>query len=206
MTRRHNAAEHGPKHSRTPGGGPAAHGARGESWLADKGPILRFFLIFAALVTPLFVVYYAYYEHSAILYRYLSLNARVSAALLRCFGTPATAEGLAVSSPRFGLRVAQGCDAVQPTILFLCAVLASPVAFRLKLPGLLIGVPLLLVLNLVRIVSLCYVRMYFPTLFGLMHIDVWQALFIFLALLFWILWARWAKGRAAKAKQAHVSA
>jgi hypothetical protein len=31
----------------------------------------------------------------------------------------------------------------------------------------------------------------------MMHIDVWQAIFIVLALLFWITWARWAKGRAA---------
>lgn len=168
-----------------------------ESWFAGKRPVLRFVLVFAALVIPVYVCYYAYYEHSRAFYSYLALNARASAAMLRCFGTPATANGLGVKSPQFGLKVAQGCDAIQPSILFFCAVLASPVAWKLKLPGVLVGVPLLLLLNLVRIVTLFYTGVYFPKLFELMHIEVWQASFIFLALVFWVLWARWARGRTA---------
>jgi exosortase/archaeosortase family protein len=175
----------------------SATGPGEETWLSGKRPILRFAAIFAALIIPLNVFYYAYYEHSDAFHSYLSLNARISAAALRCLGTPARAYDLAVRSPRFGLTVAQGCDAIQPSVLFLCAVLASPVALRLKLLGLLLGVPALLVLNLVRIVTLFYTGVYYPSLFEMMHIDVWQAIFIVLALLFWITWARWAKGRAA---------
>lgn len=212
MARRRKAAEQASRPSPTATGSSPARGGseddctRGgrETWFAGKRPILRFFFIFAALAIPLFVFYYAYYEHSGLLYSYLSLNARASAAVMRCFGTPAAANGIAVRSTGFGLTVAQGCDAIQPIILFFCAVLASPVALKLKLTGILIGVPLLLILNLVRIVTLFYTGLYFPKLFELMHIDIWQAAFIFLALLFWVLWARWAKSRSVV--HAHVSA
>jgi exosortase/archaeosortase family protein len=51
---------------------------------------------------------------------------------------------------------------------------------------------LLLILNLVRIVSLFLIGVYSPRIFALTHIDVWQALFIFLAVLLWILWLLWA--------------
>jgi exosortase/archaeosortase family protein len=50
---------------------------------------------------------------------------------------------------------------------------------------------LLLILNLVRIVSLFLIGVYFHRIFDLTHIDVWQALFIFLAVLLWILWLLW---------------
>lgn len=165
--------------------------------------MLRFVAIFACLIIPFNVFYYAYYQDSDIFRAYLTLNARVSAAVLRLFGTPAESNGLSVKSPRFGLVVAQGCDAIQPSALFLCAVLASPVAFKKKLPGIFIGVPLLLAINLVRIVTLFYTGVYWPRMFELMHIDIWQAAFIVLALLFWIVWARWAKG--GPGVQRHVS-
>jgi exosortase H (IPTLxxWG-CTERM-specific) len=211
MTPRGKAAAEGPKPpprrsgSSPPRGTNQSGRARDgvETWRAGKQPILRFLLIFTVLAAPLFVFYYAYYERSGVLYTYLSLNAKASAAVMRCFGTPATANGITVRTPRFGLTVAQGCDAIQPIILFFCAVLASPVAWRLKLLGILIGVPSLLILNLARIVTLFYTGVYFPKSFELIHIDIWQAAFIFVTLLFWVLWARWARGRSAVG--AHVS-
>jgi len=172
--------------------GPAA-----DSWLLGRRPILRFVVTFAALVVPATVFYYAYLKETGAYRSYLCLNADASAAILRLFGTPARADGISVraAEPSFGLTVAQGCDAIQPAILFLCAVLASPVLFRSKWPGILVGVPLLLLLNQVRIVTLFYIGAYHNDLFEIMHIDVWQALFIALALFFWLTWASWVKKR-----------
>ncbi|GAG21353.1 unnamed protein product [marine sediment metagenome] len=58
-----------------------------------------------------------------------------------------------------------------------------------------IGCSLLLVLNLVRIVTLYLTGLYYRSLFDMMHLDVWQAAFIVLAILFWAGWASWV-GRA----------
>ena len=90
------------------------------------------------------------------------------------------------------MSIEAGCDAVQASAFFVFAVMASPlpVSYRARIPWLLGGTSLLLVINLVRIVSLFYTGVYFPKAFDLMHIDVWQAGFIFLPLCFWVLWAR----------------
>ena len=75
----------------------------------------------------------------------------------------------------------------------------DPSAFRRKLPGLFIGTLVLLAVNLVRIVSLFLTGVYYPKAFDAMHADVWQILFILLAIVFWALWVQWASRRPAPA-------
>jgi exosortase H (IPTLxxWG-CTERM-specific) len=123
---------------------------------------------------------------------YLDLNADASGAVLRLLGQDVTVSGRAISSTRASLLIERGCDAIHPSALFISAIVAAPTSVRRKLFGMVAGTSLLMVTNLIRIVSLFYVRMYWPDAFRMMHIEVWQALFIFLALLLWVVWARWA--------------
>ena len=85
-----------------------------------------------------------------------------------------------------------GCDAIEPIVLFAAAVLASPVSFRTKIPGILIGWILLLVINLLRLVTLFIVAISFPTLYDVLHEHIWQAVFVVLAIVFWAIWVQWA--------------
>lgn len=100
------------------------------------------------------------------------------------------------------IAVERGCDAVEPTVLFIAAVLASPVAWRSKVHGLILGTLALALVNVVRLSTLFLTGIYWPAAFEVMHVDVWQAIFIFLALLFWVIWALWALKR----KPSHVAA
>jgi exosortase/archaeosortase family protein len=100
-----------------------------------------------------------------------------------------------VSSDRFSVDIKRGCDAVQPTVLFISAVLASPVGFLSKLPGLAIGFFFLMAMNLVRVISLFYIGIHLPSWFDMAHHDIWQATFIILSILAWALWAIWAVRR-----------
>ena len=160
-----------------------------------KRLIVQFVLVFGLVM----VLYYAL--AATPLYRntvfpaYLQINAAISAEILSWFGEETRAIGNTVVSPKFSVGIEQGCDAIEPSVLFLAAVLAFPVAFRMKLPGIFIGVPLLLLINLVRIISLYYVGVFRPESFQLMHIDVWQPAFIFLLLLFWAIWFFWVVRR-----------
>ena len=76
---------------------------------------------------------------------------------------------------------------------FIFAVLAwpVPVLWWRRATGLAVGTLLLLTLNPVRIVSLYYTGIYFPSAFEVMHLDVWQPAFIVLALFFWVMWVWW---------------
>jgi exosortase/archaeosortase family protein len=100
-------------------------------------------------------------------------------------------------SPRFSIQIERGCDAVEPSALFVVAVLASPVRFRRKIPPVILGTVFLLVLNVIRIVTLFLTGLHLRSLFDTMHLDVWQAAFIVLAILLWAVWAsRVARTRA----------
>ena len=52
--------------------------------------------------------------------------------------------------------------------------------------------PVLLVMNLVRIVTLYVANSSFPDTFETMHKGVWPAFFILLAALLWFVWVNWA--------------
>ena len=131
-------------------------------------------------------------EETMFIPSYHHLIAKVSGDLLAIVGQDITVTNALISSPKFSVSIIRGCDAIEPIALYVCAVLAFPSPFLKRLPGMIAGTLLLLILNLVRIVSLFLIGVYSPRIFALTHIDVWQALFIFLAVLLWILWLLWA--------------
>jgi len=123
---------------------------------------------------------------------YMRFNARASAAVLNMFGEESRVNGTSISSARFSVDIEHGCDAVDPSALFVAAVLAFPASFRSKWPGVVIGTVVIALINLIRIVSLFYAGIYYPKAFQVVHVDVWQPVFILLALTLWVTWAWWA--------------
>ncbi len=171
--------------------GKGADGQR-ESWLSAKRPVLRFVLVFAVLIGAFNVYFYVWFSKSEAFESYLHFNAEVSGAILRVFGEDARVAETSISSPRFALNIKRGCDAIQASVFFVFLVLASPLRTPLvkRLPAIIVGMALLLLINLVRIISLYYIGVYVPSAFKMMHVEIWQALFIFLPLFMWVLWVR----------------
>ncbi len=169
----------------------------GLSWYQGKRPVLRFVVLFGVFMGLFYACTIIPFAEERAWPAYLRVNAQASAGILRVLGEQTTTSGESVNSPRGSLRIARGCDAVQPSALFVAAVLASPVSMWAKLPGMILGTASLILLNLVRIVSLFYIQIHFPRAFEVMHIEVWQVLFIFLAIALWALWAWWAVRRGA---------
>ncbi len=157
---------------------------------SSRGAVFKFVLFFALVMG-------VYYAASAIpFYRdtlfpaYLELNASVSASILKVFGQPVQSVGDAISEPSNSISIKKGCDAIAPTMLFAAAVLAFPVPLRKRLIGIALGTPLLLVINLVRIITLWYASKYAShKTFEMLHVDIWQPVFILLALAMWMVWA-----------------
>ncbi len=106
--------------------------------------------------------------------------------------------------PKGNISVSRGCDAVAPTVLFLAAVLASPARRLSKLRAVIGGTLILMTVNLLRIISLYLTAVHWPRAFDVMHLDVWQAIFIFLAILLWALWASQAARPRARPSSAPV--
>ncbi len=157
-----------------------------------KGPVLRFGLLFVLLVSAFHVVFYAWFSKSPAFEYYLELNARLSGMIANLLGSAVTVDGSTITSVDFAVEVRRGCDAIQPAAIFLSGVLSFPANMKARLIGALTGTIFIFCINIVRIVSLFYIGVHYPDLFELMHVEVWQVGFIFLALLLWIVWLRWA--------------
>jgi exosortase H (IPTLxxWG-CTERM-specific) len=156
--------------------------------LSQKYPVFSFLLIFAVLM-GIFCAFWAFSPfYDRILYPYLDFNARMSGYILKVLGQDIAVGGSSISSADFSIVIKRGCDAIEPTALFVSAILAFPSTLSRKIVGIVAGSLLLAVLNLIRIVSLFLVGSYLPSFFEVMHADVWQGIFIFIAILLWIFW------------------
>jgi len=168
-----------------------------------RRPVLRFLLIFSVLAGSFYAltVFSPLYRERCFPWM-LRATARPAGVMLACLGQKTTVDGALISSPRFAVRIVRGCDAVEVTALFACAVLAFPSSWRRKIAGIVAGSLFLVLLNHVRIVTLFLIGVHVPKVFGVMHVDVWQGLFIVLALVLWLLWLLWTTGDRVCAAQA----
>ena len=192
------APEESDRHPTAPG---SAAGQRLRLWIRANWSDLRFLFVFGLCLVLYFVSTLTPPVKEGFFPAYLRWNARASGVILRILGQDVHVRDQSlVSGQGPAIDIERGCDAVEPSALFVSAVLASPVPLLSRLSAAVVGTFLLLVLNLVRVVSLFLCRVYFPKAFETMHLDVWQAVFIILAILLWAGWAsRMARRRAAQA-------
>jgi len=125
--------------------------------------------------------------------------ARITRGILNLFGHPTEVVGSSVQSSGFGITVVTACTGLFTTTLFLLAVTVFPTTWAAKLVGALIGVGGIFVLNVIRLVSLYYIGLHWPTILDTVHQLVWQSLLIVFAVSLWLLWAAWIAPRRGRA-------
>lgn len=91
----------------------------------------------------------------------------------------------------FGYVVVIGCTGVVPAAVLAIAVVASPASASARMLGLVVGVPLVLLLNLLRLVHLFYVGVHAPQTFWLAHEVVWECALVVATVGIWYSWWRW---------------
>ena len=116
-------------------------------------------------------------------------GAKVGGFAAGLFGEDTTMVGTAIVSPRFAVNVRTGCNGLETIYIFFAGVLAFPAPWGRKLWGLLLGFLAIQLLNVVRIVSLFYIGVYFPEHFEDSHVVVWQAIVILFGVALFLLWA-----------------
>jgi exosortase H (IPTLxxWG-CTERM-specific) len=171
---------------RIPGGDSPAH-LRGSGTSVGRlgarfcGIFLLLVFLFSSVTSTRFV--------GVILHEHLTrLIAMLSAPVLGLFGD-AKASGHSLSFNGFGASVEGACDGVQPTYIYICAVLAFPSRWRDKGWGILIGIPAIFLINFIRVVTVMMCGAYWPESFERVHLYGWQALVIVLTMAVWVFWA-----------------
>jgi exosortase family protein XrtM len=126
---------------------------------------------------------------------YLKANAWLANNLLHVFGQNSQLSDVTIQSPQFAIAVRRGCDAVEPTWLLCAAILSFPSPFIRKLWGMLLGIVLLQILNLIRIVTLFLIGIHLPAFFNSAHMEIWPTIFIITAITLFVGWKGWITDR-----------
>lgn len=155
-----------------------------------RRPDTRFLILFLSILGASFTIIALRSVNDAVVVPYTALIARVSGAILRLFGEQATVSGCVVSSPRFAVTIFNGCNGLITSLIFISGVLAFPARWPAKAIGVVGGLFAIQVINMVRIVSLFYIGVFFPALFNDAHTSIWQSVVILAGVGLWIAWAR----------------
>lgn len=110
--------------------------------------------------------------------------------LLDLFGVIHDRHGATLADDAFAMEVRAGCDAYGPCALLVACILAFPAAGRRRTRGLVAGLGCLVALNLVRLVSLFLVGRRDSEWFELLHVEIWQPVFVLAAGCLFLAWAR----------------
>ena len=155
-------------------------------------PVFVFLFLFSLVIIVFYFFYMNSWVQAKLFMPWINLNADISGRLLNLLGQQTTVYQDTISSVHLSISVKKGCDAVEPMALFVAGIISFPALWKKKLIGLAIGLPLIFFLNIVRIVALFLTGVFFPSLFELMHVEVWQVIFILVAIAIWFLWLRWS--------------
>lgn len=167
-------------------------------------PVFRSAVIFLVLMGAFYAFVHSPNSESNFFHPQLKMIASTTGSILRLAGFDAEVSDTRIITKDITVKIVRGCDAIEPMAAFVAAVIASPVSIWPKLIGSIIGTLSLFVINFVRIISLFLVGMYYPDVFTLMHESIWQAAFILLAIVFWVLWVQWAT-RAPREQSNHAT-
>ncbi len=153
------------------------------------GSALRFVASFLAVLLVLYTAY-ALTKRSAAFEVHREFLAWIASALLALPFDGLVRSGALITCPgQAGLEIGEGCDAIYAIMCFVSGVIAFPSTWKEKARGLLFGLVVIEVLNVVRIVSLFAVQRYAADAFHVVHTTVWEAVFVLAAVLMWSVWA-----------------
>jgi exosortase H (IPTLxxWG-CTERM-specific) len=158
-----------------------------DSW---EKPEIRFLILFLSILGAGFTIVALQPVNHALVDPYTAAIARMSGFILGLLGEEAVVSGCVVSSPRFAVTIYNGCNGLISTLVLVSGILAFPARWSAKIIGVVGGLLAIQLINLVRIVSLFYIGVFFPEYFNDAHVFVWQSLVILAGITLWIVWAR----------------
>lgn len=161
---------------------------RVKGWLKNNRP-----QIFLVLIVGITMALY-YYLTGTELFRkqflpsYLHFLAVITGGILNAMGNTVNVAATVVQSNSFAMDIAYGCDALEPITLFTVVVAAFPAKIKARLLAIPIGILILFMINIIRLITLYYAGSSSLELFEMMHIEIWQPVFIVCALVLFIVY------------------
>lgn len=154
--------------------------------------MVRFFLLFMAILLVLFTAELTAPAQRAIVLPWTQWLARISAGLITPIDPHVLAFGRVLRSTTngFAVSIEAGCNGIEAAIILVAAMLAFPAPWKLRVLGIGAGVLAVQALNVVRVVSLFYLGQWNMRAFEWAHLYLWQALIMLDVLIVWMIWIR----------------
>ena len=154
---------------------------------------LRFICIFILLLLSGQSVYYfskAKFENiiENVLIGKLNVGAVVKILNMINSNDPVVQMGKNICSNGIKMTVATGCDGIDGLLIIVSAMIAFPMILSRKITGIVLGVALVYLVNLMRIIMLYYILKYIPDWFEFTHTFIGQFMVIFAGCMFFLLW------------------
>lgn len=128
-------------------------------------------------------------------------TADIAVGLIRFLGIDAVQDGTMIYRPYvFAYEIYYGCIGILPASALTIAMLLSPAGLNAKLIGLSVGIPLVLTLNIVRLVHLFVLGVEHPEYFWFAHRVAWEVAMLGSVFLLWDFWLRRNSGNVGERK------
>ena len=160
---------------------------------ANNHSMLRFVVVFMALLGGLFYLRVTEPVRQAVTLPFTGVLADVSGFIIKLFDARVLTEGVVIRSldHPFAVAIAPGCDGIEAVIILIAAMIAFPAPWKHRLVGIGVGFLGIQALNLVRIISLFYLGQWSRPAFDWFHLYLWQALIVLDALAIFLIWLRY---------------
>ena len=113
--------------------------------------------------------------------------------LAQGIGSAAVVNENIISVSGLSLDINHECTGVFVLFVLISFIGAYPARWSAKLLGIVVGVTVLTLINVLRIVTLVRIVEFYPGLFVYFHEYVWQGAFLMLVTLYALTWVEWAR-------------
>ena len=136
--------------------------------------------------------------YRAIVSPFTSFIALISSKIMNIWGAGSYVVGKQLVANVGRIDIADGCNGIYATAVLISGVIAYPAKLKYKLWGIALGFTAIFIVNLIRVISLFYMSIYFPNIFEEAHVYIWQPIVMIWAIYVWYIW--WKKIESIKAR------
>ncbi|MBK7697027.1 MAG: exosortase/archaeosortase family protein [Saprospiraceae bacterium] len=168
------------------------------NWWQNLPPIGKFLSSFITLIVLFYAFYYSPLYELYIMTALLNFQANLASILLSIMGYKTSIEGDLIQGDEFRGQHQGGCDGIEASALYAIAVISLPlVARKYKISGLIVGLSILFVLNIIRIAGLYLAGIHWPAFFEFFHLHGGVIAFLLISVIMWLIWVQWVMKKTA---------
>jgi archaeosortase B (VPXXXP-CTERM-specific) len=146
---------------------------------------VRFLLLFIFFSILFFTIFYLIQEY---LNWMLVGTAWITGTIANVIGLTVIINGSFLNLGTTVFEIIAECTGIFAIFITMACILAYPATYKQKIIGLILIIPLILILNIIRLLILIFVGKHYLDLFEYVHSYLWQATFIIFIILAWFLW------------------